>query len=390
MQGQTLSVSTGAVTCVFNAAEAGQMSYADGGTTLTIGGRAFSVSEIDSITASSTGSIGPATVGVSYAGTTAHVTVSNDILSHLTIITSGADVSIVADAALADEVTYTLSGTSADGSFYMDGKYKATIVLDNLTLTNAHGGGAVTIDCGKRINVVVPDGTTTSLTDAAGGTQKACFFVNGHAELKGGGTLNVAGLSKHAYASDEYTWLKPSFGTLNVTSSANDGLHIEQYFRMDGGTVSVTSPVGDCIDVSATTDATDELNGQVILNGGTLNLGVTSDDTKGLKADSLITIAGGTLNATVAGDGTKGISAGTDLVISQTTDTPTLVKMDVTGTTYHKDQADESKCRGIKVKGNFTFNGGTINMNVTGKKAKGISVDGTYTYVSGTTNVLPE
>ena len=54
------------------------------------------------------------------------------------------------------------------------------------------------------------------------------------------------------------------------------------------------------------------------------------------------------------------------------------------------DEVLESKCRGIKVKGNYTFDGGNISMNVTGKKAKGISCDGTYTYKSGTTNVLPD
>ena len=109
-----------------------------------------------------------------------------------------------------------------------------------------------------------------------------------------------------------------------------------------------------------------------------------------MKSDSLITFAGGTLEAEVSGLGTKGISAGTNLIISQLTETPTLVKMNVTGTTYHKGEPDESKCRGIKVKGDFTFNGGTIQMSVTGKKAKGISIDGTYRYISGSTNVLPE
>ena len=65
--------------------------------------------------------------------------------------------------------------------------------------------------------------------------------------------------------------------------------------------------------------------------------------------------------------------------------------MDVTGTTYMPgDEVLESKCRGIKVKGNYTFDGGNISMTVTGKKAKGISCDGTYTYKGGTTNVIPE
>lgn len=389
-QAQTLSVHTGEVTTVFAAASVGDMTYSDSGTALTIQGHRFAIADIDSITASPTASVEAKTVGVNYAGTTAHVTLSGDLANLLTVTATGSNVSIMASDALADEVSYVLSGESADGSFYMDGSYKASFTLNNLQLTNAHGGGAVTIDCGKRIDIHIPTGTTTTLADAAGGTHKACFFVNGHAEFKGGGTLNVSGNTKHAYASDEYTLFKPSFGTMNVTSAVSDGLHIEQYFRMDGGTLNVTGTQGDCVDVGITKDTTDELNGQIIINAGKLSLNVAADDIKGLKSDSLITFAGGTLEAEVSGLGTKGISAGTNLIISQLTETPTLVKMNVTGTTYHKGEPDESKCRGIKVKGDFTFNGGTIQMSVTGKKAKGISIDGTYRYISGSTNVLPE
>ena len=389
-QAQTLSVHTGEVTTVFAAASVGDMTYSDSGTALTIQGHRFAIADIDSITASPTATVKAKTVSVDYTGTSSHVTLSGDLAHLLTVTATGSNVSIMASDALADEVNYVLSGESADGSFYMDGSYKASFTLNNLQLTNAHGGGAVTIDCGKRIDIHIPTGTTTTLADAAGGTHNACFFVNGHAEFKGGGTLNVSGNTKHAYASDEYTLFKPSFGTMNVTSAVSDGLHIEQYFRMDGGTLNVTGTQGDCVDVGITKDATDELNGQIIINAGKLSLNVAADDVKGLKSDSLITFAGGTLEAEVSGLGTKGISAGTGLVISQLTETPTLVKMNVTGTTFHKGEPDEAKCRGIKVKGDFTFNGGTIRISVTGKKAKGISIDGTYHYISGSTNVLPE
>ena len=65
----------------------------------------------------------------------------------------------------------------------------------------------------------------------------------------------------------------------------------------------------------------------------------------------------------------------------------TSINMTVTGTTYMPgDAVLESKCRGIKVKGNFTFDGGDIRISATGEKSKAISVDGDYTYVSGTLN----
>ena len=111
---------------------------------------------------------------------------------------------------------------------------------------------------------------------------------------------------------------------------------------------------------------------------------------KGLKSENNTTISGGTINATVSGDGAKGMSVGGDLTVGQDEGATTLITMTVSGTTYHKGQEDESKCRGIKVKGNYTLAGGKINMTVTGKKAKGIAIDGTYTYKGGTTNVIPE
>lgn len=114
---------------------------------------------------------------------------------------------------------------------------------------------------------------------------------------------------------------------------------------------------------------------------------MAADDVKGIKCDSMMTISGGSIDLTVSGLGTKGISAGTDLLVQTGTAAAPSIKMAVTGTTYMPGDATlESKCRGIKVKGNFTFNGGNINISATGKKSKAISVDGIYTYKSGSIN----
>ncbi|MDO4929959.1 MAG: carbohydrate-binding domain-containing protein [Bacteroidales bacterium] len=381
---QTLNIHSGQVTVAVPAEDAGEMTYT-GGTSLTVNGATYDLTAVDSITIDNS-TVEAATVSVTYDGTLANVLVSGDVAPYMTIAVAGADVSIVAAATLAEEVTYRLSGTSTDGSFTMDGEYKSTVELNNLTLTSSTGA-AVNIENGKRINVVIPTGTTTTLVDGASGSQKACLFVNGHAEFSGGGSLILTGNTRHAYASDEYTILGADFGSIQVLGSANDGLHIEQYFQMDGGTVTVSNVTGDGIDVGITKDATDELNGQVIINGGTITLDVASDDAKGIKCDSLMTIAGGTITANVSGDGCKGFSAGTDLYINQTSGNATSIDMTVTGTTYMPDDPNlESKCRGIKVKGNFYFDGGTIKISATGAKSKAISVDGNYYYTSGSLN----
>lgn len=382
---QTLKIHTGAVTVAVPADEAGDMLYGANGTTLTVMGKTYDVSAIDSITCDRS-TFAPATVDVAYNGTAARVTVAGNIAPLLSVDVANADVSVIADAALAEEVTYVLSGTSSDGTFFMDGEYKATVQFNGLTLTNQRGA-AINIENGKRINVLLPAGTTTTLADGSNGTHKACFFVNGHPEFDGGGTLLLTGNTKHAFASDEYTLLKPGFGSIRISKAVTDGIHVEQYFKMQGGSVDISGTQGDCIDVSVTKNDTDEYNGQVFIEGGSITMDVAADDVKGLKSENEITISGGSIKATVSGDGTKGISAGTHLLINQTTADQTLIDMSVTGTTYMPDDPElESKCRGIKVKGDFTFDGGTIRISATGKKSKAISVDGVYTYKSGSIN----
>ena len=382
---QRLRVHCGPTTFVTSAEKAGQMSISADGSLLQLGETTIATAQIDSITVDRE-AYNPLAIAVNYSEAGARLTVPCHLKDKLTITVDAGKVGFLQAADLQEEVTYTLSGTSANGSFAMDGEYKAALVLNGLTLTNT-AGPAIDIANGKRINVTLPAGTTTTLTDGAGGLHKACFFINGHAEFDGAGTLVLTGNTKHAYASDEYTQFKPNFGQLNVLKSVSDGLHIEQYLQVQGGNFTFANIAGDNVDVSITNNPADTLNGQVFIEGGTLTLNVASDDTKGMKCDSAMTITGGTIKATVSGLGTKGISVGTNLLIAQPTTTATLIDMAVTGTTYMPgDALLESKCRGIKVKGDFTFDGGTIKISATGTKSKAISVDGDYTYKSGSIN----
>ena len=141
-------------------------------------------------------------VNVVYDGDNATVTVAKNIRNKMTMTVNGAHVNIVADASLQDSVIYNLSGSTSNGSFYMDGDYKCYVNLTDLTIHNPDSA-AINIDNGKRIDLTL-NGTNT-LTDATGGAQKACLFINGHSVIAGNGTLTLTGNSKHAYFSDEYT-----------------------------------------------------------------------------------------------------------------------------------------------------------------------------------------
>ena len=381
---QTLRIEQGSVTTAYGASTMGEAQFSAEGATFNIGGKTYNAASIDRMTINAT-PVAANTVGVVYNGSSAQVELSGDLAPYLTVSVDGANVSIIASGALQKEVTYTLSGTSHEGSFTMDGDYKATVALNGVTLTsNTVSMPAINILNGKRINILV-NGTNT-FADCAGGTHKGAFFVNGHPEFEGTGTLNITGNSKHAYVSDEYSQFKKDFtGTINVLGAVSDAFHIDQYLLLQGGTFTMKNVGGDGFDISLTNDAADEFNGEVFIEGGNILLDVAADDTKGIKSDGQMTISGGTISGKVSGNGTKGISVGGNLTIKGIANNP-LIDLVVTGTTYAAGTANESKCRGIKGKGDFIFDGGTIKISATGAKSKAISIDGTYTYKSGSLN----
>ena len=381
---QTLRIEQGSVTTAFDASTMGEAVFTPGNTTFTIGGKTYDIASVDRMTVNAT-PVAAATVGVVYNGNSAQVELSGDLAPYLTVVVEGANVNITADPLLQEEVTYTLSGSSDSGSFTMEGDYKATVALNGVSLTsNTVDLPAMNILNGKRINILVNG--TNSFADCAGSTHKGAFFINGHPEFEGSGTLNITGNSKHAFVSDEYTQFKKDFtGTINVLGAVSDAFHIDQYLLLQGGTFTMKNVGGDGFDISLTNDAADEFNGEVFIEGGAILLDVVTHDTKGIKCDGQMTISGGKISGKVSGNGTKGISVDGDLTIKGVANNP-LIDLTVTGTTYAAGTADESKCRGIKGKGDFLFDGGTIKISATGAKSKAISIDGTYTYKSGSLN----
>jgi hypothetical protein len=347
-QAQTLNVVQGEVTYAHAAAQVGDMPYA-GGTTLTIQGKAYTISDIDKITIDNS-SVADNTVSVTYNGASAAVVVAGNVAQYLTVTASGAAVSITQAATLPNEIIYTLSGTSTDGSFYMNGELKAIVALNGLTLSSTKGA-PIDIENGKRIALTLTG--TNTLSDVAGGTQNACLYVNGHTEVSGTGTLTITGNTKHGFTSDEYLQIKS--GTLKVTA-VDDGLHVGQYFRMDNGTVTVNS-VGDGVDVGAKTKSYD-YNGQMFINGGTITVTTTGNMSKGLKCDSTMTVNGGTMNITVSGNAA-----------------------------YDTAAAEISGCAAVKPGGAFTMTSGSLTTLCTGDGGKGINATKDITISGGTIDI---
>ena len=250
------------------------------------------------------------TVEVVYNGTTATVTIAKNISSYVTVSSgTSSHVKIVQSASFAGvdktkdnedgEIIYSLSGTSSDGEFYMEGSYKCIVELNGLTLTNP-SGPAINVQDGKRIEVSAKKNTTNTIADGANEDYNGCYHSKGHTKFKGKGTLNVVGNSKHAIYSKEYIEVKNL--TINITAAAKDAIHCKEYFLMESGTVNITGAGDDGIQVELvgststgkTTGHEDEDSGNFYQEDGELS--ISGYRGKAIKADGTITYTGGTQN----------------------------------------------------------------------------------------------
>lgn len=283
-------------------------------------------------------------VVISYDGTSATV---SGLVDGVTATVNGADVIINSTI---KAVEYTLSGTTTNGSFkiYSSNKFKLTLNGTNITSTT---GAAINIQSTKRVFIVIADGTTNSLTDASsytatvtGEDMKACLFSEAQIAFSGSGKLSVKGNYKHAICCDDYIRMRKNTN-ITVTGAASDGIHVNDYFIQEGGTLKITSS-GDGIDVE---------NEKIDINGGQLYITTSGAAKKGMKCGANININGGTLIINTSGSGE-----------------------------YDSDEKDISSCACIKCDSNFVFKNATAAITSTGAAGKGISVDGTATFESGT------
>ena len=237
-------------------------------------------------------------VDIVYAGSSATVTVSSDIESYIKVYGTGAKVKVIQSSNLKSEVTYTLSGTSTKGAFYMDGAYDMNLVFNNLTLTNADSA-AVNIQDGKLISISLVG--TSTLADGSSSTDKGAIVLNGHSKFSGSGTLNVAGNANHAIWADEYITFESSMtGTVNITKAAVDGINVNEHFEQNGGTLIIANVGDEGVQVGAVENDEEE-TGYATINGGSLSVSAGSSAGKGFKTDGDITINGGTVNITASG-----------------------------------------------------------------------------------------
>ena len=407
---QTVYVCKGYNYTKYQIASLGDITFDADQSTISIAGEKQAIEEIDSITFEE-----PQyqMVTIVYDGTSATVTIPSSF-SGVTCTSGNSSHVVITSTNTTDEYLYYVQGTSSNGSLTINGDYKLAIKLGGVELTSGKGA-AIDVECGKRIDVILEEGTTNTLTDYASGSQKAALYTKGHVEFKGAGTLNVTGKAKHGIAAKEYIELKGSLGTINVLSAVGDGIHCgrgekgnpeDNYFQMNGGTVSISNCGSDCID-------SDDY-GNVKIKGGTLALNVSQKDGSGIKCDSLFTMSngnisldvngatsdgircvykatfkGGSINGVVTAEGAKGIHGKKAIKVTDTTRNGgflnfdgTNVTLTVSGGTYTIDQ---SHCYGIKADQTLTQTAGDITITVSNPAATNIYAV-TDTWTGGTRN----
>ena len=330
-------------------------------------------------------------VVITYSGSTATVNIPEEMEG--VTCESGTSAHVVLTSTnTAKELYYAIEGSSTNGSLTINGTYKLSVMLNGVNLTS-NQGAAINIQCGKRINLIMKDGSTNTLADYAAGEQKACLYTKGHFEIEGNGTLNVTGNANHAIASKEYLQIKKSVKAINIKKAANDAIHVGQFFQMNGGEVTIDeNTVNDGIQVEYETDDNDQIvadeenTGSVIIKAGSINITLNSaEDAKGVKAEGDVTISGGTINIEAKSNGSRGIQADGNMTIGEESGSTTIT-IAATGKkcTVPEDSEDPHKCWGIKVDGELTINAGTVTVSKDGLTTKNGIKCGSYTKNGGT------
>lgn len=363
--GQTMSFAVPAIDSLGFGGGMLQLFRAEGGV------ESFAMSAIDSLTFGGSADL---PVLIDYQGDT--VVVTNPLAAlGLTVVVDGADV-IVTDTSSLEGVTYALSGATSDGLFKITTDEDFNLRLDSVILTN-NDGPAINIQADEWIYVELPAGTSSILTDGAtyadppnDEDQKATFFSEGQLIVSGEGSLEINGLGedKHAFASDDYIQLNG--GHIVLTGADKDGLHTNDGFILNGGT----------LEVHADSDGIDAGEGSIEITGGTLTVVHTGDDKGALKCDGQIRVSGGTLDISVSGDAAKGLDAGEVLLNGGNLDITTSggVILESEGSGY-----DPTYCTAVKAETFVQIDGAELTITTTGPAGRGISSDGDIEILSG-------
>ena len=285
---------------------------------------------------------------------------------------------ITANHGSTKNICYVVSGTTSNGSFTVVGDKKYEVKLNGANITNPDSA-ALNLLSGKRAYIVLADGTSNTLTDGTGGSQKGALYCKGKLLFNGSGALSVTGNSNNAIHSADYIVFRKG-NNIYANSTANHGIKANDGIFINGGVINV--------EVSAEAAKGINCESNIIVNGGRTTVittgGGTYDTTdkeaKGaacIKADSAFTINAGELWLKSTGSGGKGINVDTEANF-----TGGNVYIVTEGGQY-KSNNDTSSPKGIKADGNINISGGNIWVRTSGYNGEGIETKSTMNISGG-------
>ena len=284
------------------------------------------------------------------------------------------------------KVCYVVSGSTTNGSLTILGDKKYAVKLNGVSITNPDSA-ALSLLSNKRAFVILVDGTTNTLTDGVGGSQKGTLYCKGKLLFNGGGSLSVIGNTNNGIHSADYITFSKGCN-IYVKVAKNHGVKANDGIFINGGILN--------IEVSAAAAKGINSESHIIINGGrttVLTTGNGAYDTtdksvKGaacIKTDSTLTVNGGELWLKSTGSGGKGINVDMEANFNGGS-----VYVVTTGGQY-KINNDSSSPKGIKVDGNkqMTITGGEVASyaydDAINSKSN-MTITGGYVYAQGQHN----
>lgn len=166
-------------------------------------------------------------------------------------------------------------------------------------------------------------------------------------------------------------------GSINFTASgkAAKGISADADATFSGTNVTIVASGGNGTYINADNQTDDyssaaiKVDGSASFTAGTVDVTASSLQSKGISCDNDVTVAGGNVKVTASGNRSKGIKS--DGKFTMTSGTLTGI---TSGSAVVTDY-DPSYCSAVKVAGDITFDGGTINITGSGRANKGISCD---------------
>ncbi|MBP5338283.1 MAG: carbohydrate-binding domain-containing protein [Prevotella sp.] len=285
---------------------------------------------------------------------------------------------VTADHGETKGVCYVVEGSTANGSFTVLGEKKYAVKLNGTSIANPDSA-ALNLLSGKRAYILLADGTTNSLADGTGGSQKGALYCKGKLLFNGSGRLIVTGNTNNGIHSADYIVFNRG-NNIYVKSTANHGIKANDGIYVNGGVLNV--------EVSAEAAKGINCESHIIVNGGRTTVLTTgngtydSDDREakgaaGIKTDSTFTINGGEVWLKSTGSGGKGINCD-----QQANFNGGSVYVVTTGTQYRSNN-DTSSPKGVKADGNINIAAGRIWVRTSGTNGEGIETKGVLTITGG-------